>query len=123
MAVPAIRGSLYINGKWCEADSGRRIAVTNPATEEKFCEVGYGGRAETDRAIEAAAKAFGSWRAATAYERAKPLRKTADLIRERVEEIARALTTALPALSAGEAQKPVSEFTGLLCPCSGSPSG
>jgi succinate-semialdehyde dehydrogenase/glutarate-semialdehyde dehydrogenase len=92
MAVPAIRGSLYINGKWCEADSGRRIAVTNPATEEKFCEVGYGGRAETDRAIEAAAKAFESWRAATAYERAKPLRKTADLIRERVEEIARALT-------------------------------
>ena len=72
MNVTALRGSLYISGKWCEADSGRRIAVTNPATEETVCEVGYGGRAETDRAIGAAAKAFESWRAATAYERAKP---------------------------------------------------
>jgi len=92
MEAPTLRASLYIDGKWCEADSGRTIGVTNPATEETICEVAYCGRAETERAIEAAAKAFDPWRSMTAYERAKPLKKTADLVRERVEEIARALT-------------------------------
>ncbi|MBM4038465.1 MAG: NAD-dependent succinate-semialdehyde dehydrogenase [Planctomycetes bacterium] len=101
MTAPALRGSLYVNGKWCEADSGRQIAVTNPATEDMLCEVGYGGRAETERSIAAAAKAFPSWRAMTAYERALPLKKTAELLRQRAEEIARALTM--------EQGKPLSE--------------
>ena len=92
MATPSLRGSLYIDGAWCEADSGRTVGVTNPATEETICEIGYGGRAETDRAIDAAARAFVEWRQRTAYERALPLKRTADLVRERVEEIATALT-------------------------------
>ncbi|HUT36034.1 MAG TPA: NAD-dependent succinate-semialdehyde dehydrogenase [Planctomycetota bacterium] len=101
MQAPSVRGSLFINGAWCEADSGRTIGVTNPATEESFCQVGHGGRAETKRAIEAAAKALKSWRAKTAYERAVPLKRTAELLRHRVEEIARALTM--------EQGKPLSE--------------
>ncbi len=47
MAIPQIRGSLYINGQWCEADSGRIVDVVNPATEEAFCQVGYCCQAET----------------------------------------------------------------------------
>lgn len=92
MQALSLRGSLYIAGRWSEADSGRQVVVTNPATEEAICKVAYCGRAETDRAIGAAAKAFKSWRALTAYERAAPLKKTADLIRQRVEEMATALT-------------------------------
>jgi len=92
MDAPSLRGSLYINGTWCEADTGRTIAVTNPATEETICEVAYGGRAETERAIDAAAAAFKPWRALSAYERAEPLKKTAQLLRRRLDEIARALT-------------------------------
>ncbi len=92
LQAPSLRGSLYIDGRWCEADSGRTIGVTTPATEETLCEVGYGGRAETERAIDAAAAAFVEWRQRTAYERALPLKRTAELIRERVEEIATALT-------------------------------
>jgi len=87
-----VRGSLYIGGKWCEADSGRTIGVTNPATEETICRVGYCARAEAEHAIQAAAAAFPSWRPLSAYERAVPLKKTAELLRQRVEEIARALT-------------------------------
>ena len=101
LGVPALRGSLHINGTWCEADSGRTVGVTNPATEETFCRVGYGGQAETERAIGAAAQAFKTWRAMTAYERAMPLKKTAELLRQRVEEIARTLTM--------EQGKPLSE--------------
>ncbi len=92
MTAPSIRGSLYIDGEWCEADSGRTSDVINPATELPFCEVASCGRAETDRAVEAAQRALKSWRALTPYEREVPLRKTGELIRERVEEIARALT-------------------------------
>jgi len=92
MPTPQIRGSLYIDGRWCEADSGRTIGVINPATEETFCQVASCSRAETDRAIEAAQKALKSWRALTPYERETPLRKTGELIRRRVDEIAEALT-------------------------------
>ena len=92
MAVPQFRGSLYIDGQWCEADSGRTLGVTNPATEEVFCEVASCGQAETQRAIEAAHAAGGAWAAMTPYERQIPLRKTGQLIRERVDEIATALT-------------------------------
>jgi succinate-semialdehyde dehydrogenase/glutarate-semialdehyde dehydrogenase len=83
---------MYIDGKWCEADTGRRIDVTNPATEEVLCQVAYGGAAETRRAVEAADRAAAAWRAMTPHERAVPLRKTAELLRQRTEEIARALT-------------------------------
>ncbi len=92
MAAPPIRGSMYIDGQWCEADSGRTIDVINPATEEVVRQVGYGGTAETERAIAAAGKAAGVWREMTPYERQVPLRKVADLIRERVDELAQPLT-------------------------------
>ncbi len=34
---------MYIDGQWCEADSGRTVDVVNPATEEVVCQVGYAG--------------------------------------------------------------------------------
>jgi succinate-semialdehyde dehydrogenase/glutarate-semialdehyde dehydrogenase len=83
---------MYIDGKWCEADTGRTLGVINPATEEVIFDVAYGGRAETKRAIEAAQKAMTSWMKLTAWDRAKVLKKTADLMRERCEAIARTLT-------------------------------
>lgn len=92
---------LYIDGKWCEADSGRTLGVINPATEEVITEVAYGGRAEAKRAIEAAGKAMPGWMKLTAWDRAKVLKKTAELMRERVDSIARTLTM--------EQGKPVAE--------------
>ena len=92
MTSPELRGSLYINGQWCEADDGRTIDVINPATEESVCQVAYCGQAEVKRAIQAAADAAKAWRDMTPYERAVPLKKVADLIRERVDEVAVPLT-------------------------------
>ncbi len=83
---------MYIDGQWRDADDGRTLAVINPADESTLAEVAYGGWAEVDRAIEAAARAFPGWRAASVYDRAKVLKKTADLIRDRAETIARMLT-------------------------------
>ena len=66
---------MYIDGKWCDADDGRTLGVINPATEEVIAEVAYGGRAETRRALEAAARAMPAWMKLTAWDRAKVLQE------------------------------------------------
>ena len=66
--------------------------MINPADESVVAEVAYGGREDAERAIEAAARAFPAWRAVSVYDRAKVLKKTADLMRERADRIARTLT-------------------------------
>ena len=83
---------MYIDGQWVEAPGGKTLAVINPADESTLAEVTYGTRAEADRAIEAAARAFPTWKSVSAYERARILKRTADLIRERADRIARVLT-------------------------------
>jgi succinate-semialdehyde dehydrogenase/glutarate-semialdehyde dehydrogenase len=83
---------MYIDGRWCEADGGRTLGVINPATEEVIAEVAYGGRAEARRALEAAHRALPGWMKLTAWDRAKVLKKTGELMRERADAIARTLT-------------------------------
>jgi succinate-semialdehyde dehydrogenase/glutarate-semialdehyde dehydrogenase len=83
---------MFIDGKWVNADSGKTIQVINPATEEVLAEMAYGSRAEVKRAIDAAHRAMQSWMKLTPYDRAKVLKKTAELMRERADAIARTLT-------------------------------
>ncbi len=83
---------LFIDGKWCEAESRRRLPIENPATQETVDEMAYGDAADCRRAIEAAGRAFPSWRKKTAYERGAVLKRTADLMRARAEKIARTMT-------------------------------
>ena len=83
---------MYINGVWCDAHGGRTLAIINPADESVLAQVAWGGREDAERAIDVAAKAFPEWRASSVYERAKVLKKTAELMRERVERIGSALT-------------------------------
>ena len=88
----SIQTKLYIDGKWCDALDGKTHPVINPATEEVLWEVAYGSRAETKLALEAAAKAMPGWQKLTSWDRAKILKKTADLMRERADAIARVMT-------------------------------
>jgi succinate-semialdehyde dehydrogenase/glutarate-semialdehyde dehydrogenase len=83
---------MYINGEWCNARGGTTLAVINPADESVLANVAYGGKEDAERAIAAAARVFPAWRAVSAYDRAKILKKTADLMRERADHIARGLT-------------------------------
>ena len=82
----------YIDGNWVDAISGERYAVVNPATEETVAEMALGTRADCAKAVAAAAKAMPAWMKLTAYDRAKILKKTADLMRERADTLARTLT-------------------------------
>src|SRR5260221_1434610 len=91
-ATATLQRKMFIDGKWCEAQNGQTLGVLNPATEEVISEVAYGNRADAKRAVEAAGRAMPGWMKLTPYDRAKVLKKTADLMRERADAIARTLT-------------------------------
>jgi acyl-CoA reductase-like NAD-dependent aldehyde dehydrogenase len=78
-----------IGGVWHDASNGGTWDVLNPATEEVVRTVPFGNGADCALAIEAAAKALPAWSGKTAYERAAPLKKAAELIRERAADLAR----------------------------------
>jgi succinate-semialdehyde dehydrogenase/glutarate-semialdehyde dehydrogenase len=87
---PEVR--LHVAGEWRAARSGETLPIMNPATGEEIGRVPKAGRADMDEALEAAERGFKTWRAVSAYERAKVMRKAANLMRERVEETAKILT-------------------------------
>ena len=57
-----LRSQLYIDGNWVDADNGATMGVLNPATREEIIAIPNAGADETRRAIEAADRAFASWR-------------------------------------------------------------
>jgi succinate-semialdehyde dehydrogenase/glutarate-semialdehyde dehydrogenase len=83
----------FIDGAWVDADSGATFAVTNPASGEVVAEVPRMGVAETRRAIEAAQRALPGWRGMLAKERARIMRRWADLMIDHQEDLAVLLTT------------------------------
>ncbi len=87
-----LRDQAFIDGQWVDADSGETFVVTNPATGGALANVACCGGAETRRAIEAAARAFETWRHTTAKERAALLRRWFDLMMESQEDLAQMMT-------------------------------
>jgi succinate-semialdehyde dehydrogenase len=79
----------HIDGEWVDASNGASWDVINPATEEVIRTVPYGNGDDAKRAIRAAARAFPGWRASTAYERAAILKRAADIMRARLDDLAR----------------------------------
>ncbi len=87
-----LRQANLIGGQWVAADSGRTVAVRNPANGELVGEVPSAGQAETRRAIAAAFQAQKGWRKLTAKERQKPLRRLFDLMMQNQEDLAVIMT-------------------------------
>jgi succinate-semialdehyde dehydrogenase / glutarate-semialdehyde dehydrogenase len=86
------RSQGWVGGEWTDADSGETFAVTNPASGEELARVPRMGAAETRRALEAAEAAYPGWRAATASDRARIMRRWADLMLEHLDDLALLLT-------------------------------
>ena len=80
---------LFIDGELVDAASGETFADINPATGETICDVALADRGDVDRAVQAAARAQREWARLTGAERGRVLRRAAELLRERVDEIAR----------------------------------
>ncbi len=98
--------SLFIDGAWTKAAGGKHLTVLNPATSEPLGTVAHAGKADLDRALEAAQKGFAAWRKVSAFERGKVLKRAAVLMRERADSIAPLMTM--------EQGKPVAEAKGEL---------
>ena len=76
--------ALYIDGKWVDAESGKTFTTPNPSTGEPLAEVAEGDKADIDKAVAAARRAFeGKWSALSARERGRADGWPAPEIRER----------------------------------------
>lgn len=83
----------FINGEWVKAQSGDMIKSENPADVNDI--VGYVQRStadDVDRAVTAAHEAKTGWRKLTGAERGQLLYKTADIMEQRLEDIAACAT-------------------------------
>jgi succinate-semialdehyde dehydrogenase/glutarate-semialdehyde dehydrogenase len=78
---------LYIDGQWLNGEGRKGEDVVNPATGKVLAHLPHASKADLDTALAAAAKGFKLWRATSAYDRAKIMRKAADLLRERADHV------------------------------------
>jgi succinate-semialdehyde dehydrogenase/glutarate-semialdehyde dehydrogenase len=83
---------LLIDNRWRPAEKGATIPVLDPATEDTIGTVARATREDLDAALAAAERGFATWRNTSAYNRAKTMRKAADLLRERAEFISWVMT-------------------------------
>jgi succinate-semialdehyde dehydrogenase/glutarate-semialdehyde dehydrogenase len=83
----------YVGGAWIESDSGETFPVVDPATGQELARVPRLGAVETGRAIDAARAAYPGWRKTLAKERARILRRWADLMLEHRDDLALLLTS------------------------------
>ena len=82
----------FVGGEWVQARSDRVREIVSPVTGEVIAEAPDASSADIDRAVAAARAAQPAWAARTAWERAEICHAIADLIEERREEFAHALT-------------------------------
>lgn len=80
---------LLINGQWVAPSGGKYFPTTNPATGEKLATVAQAEKADVNKAVQAARKAYDTvWGKMPASERAKYIYRIARLMQERAREFA-----------------------------------
>jgi aldehyde dehydrogenase (NAD+) len=106
-------GLMLVDGQWVAAQDEKTWSHLHPATGEHVASFPVAGPEDVDRAVRAARKAFdeGPWPRTRAGERAKMLRKIADLIRQHGDELLglQALDNSVP-LSFGSIYVTSAEF-------------
>ncbi|VDM04128.1 unnamed protein product [Schistocephalus solidus] len=82
---------IFINNEWQPAVNGKTFPTINPSTGKKICDIAAGDKADIDKAVAAAKKAFAfgsEWRRMDASVRGTLLNRLADLIERDREYIA-----------------------------------
>jgi len=85
--LPKNRDAFY-GGKWHKPISGRSADAINPGTGDSLGPVADCGAADIDAAVNAAKAAFPAWRDTPPLERARMLKRIANVLREHAEELA-----------------------------------
>lgn len=83
---------LFIDGDWLAGGGRETAAVIDPATQRELGRLPLANPADLDRALAAAQAAFEVWRRTAPVERARILKRAADLMRERASHIATLMT-------------------------------
>ena len=87
LTLPKNRGCYY-GGAWHAPLSGREADTINPGTGETLCRVADAGAADVDAAVAAAKAAFKQWRNVPPLERARLLKRIAEVLRTHAQELA-----------------------------------
>jgi succinate-semialdehyde dehydrogenase/glutarate-semialdehyde dehydrogenase len=83
--------NLFIGGQWLNGKGRQGEDVINPATGKTLAHLPHASSADLDAALAAAANGFALWKATSAYDRSKIMRKAADLLRERHDHVAKVM--------------------------------
>ncbi len=96
----------YIDGKWVDSEGGARREVINPATEEPCAVISIGTKADVDKAVAAARRAFKTWSKTTREERLAVLNRIVEEYKKRAGDLAVAMAEEMgaPVSFAGTAQ-------------------
>lgn len=89
-SYPAL--SLYIDGQFLGAEGRKTQPVLNPATNQTIGTLPHASTEDLQNALNAAQRAFLTWKKTSPLERSKVLRKVAELARERAQDIGRNIT-------------------------------
>ena len=84
--------SLHIDGTWSKGSGSRTVPILNPATGDAIGQLPVAEKADLDRALAAADKGFKAWKKVSAFDRYKLMRKAADILRLRADDIAKIMT-------------------------------
>lgn len=76
----------FVNGQYVDSRDGSTMPVINPATGQQYATAPKSSTADIDHAMDAAAKAFETWKNTTPSERSLALYRIADAIEARAEE-------------------------------------
>lgn len=86
------RLQFYIDGKWVDPVSSKTLDVINPATEEPIGQISLGSKADVDKAVAAARKAFETFSQTTKEQRLALLQKITEIYQRRFGEFAETIS-------------------------------
>ena len=106
--------NFYIDGKWVAPTTPKTLDVINPANEEAYARISLGSKADVDKAVAAARRAFETYSKTTRGERLALLQKIVEVYQkhyaEMVETISREMGAPLGLSKAAQAASGLAHF-------------
>jgi aldehyde dehydrogenase (NAD+) len=106
--------NFYIDGKWVAPTTPRTLDVINPANEEAYARISLGSKADVDKAVAAARRAFETYSQTTRAERLALMQKIVEVYQkhyaEMVETISREMGAPLGLSKAAQAASGLAHF-------------
>jgi succinate-semialdehyde dehydrogenase / glutarate-semialdehyde dehydrogenase len=82
----------FIHGKWQQSTNKETYDVINPATEEVIGKASKASSADVEKALKSSEAGFHAWKKFSPWNRSVIIRKIADLIRKKNNELAKWMT-------------------------------